>query len=357
MEKLRKFTLFYSACFGILAGFGCQKTTSNNELSESNTISGYNILENELGILAFNIVGPYLIGSLYDNDDVYVVYSLPDLDSLGRFGRIGNGPGEWKGPLFTGQFIQDENGTSVWINDGISNQLLLVNVDKSLLQSRPYLLDSIKLHPKYNLNQYSYILDENTIIGNSGHSSPEAFRLQKVNFNSDKIEKSDLVPKIDGVQQASASHKYSTYFAYLKIKPDKSLLVSAMNSINRIDVFNTELELVSTFEEPSDYPRLTAEYINGPNTSRQFYASVQVTNNYIYALRTKGFFKDSFQKHHQSEILIFDWSLNLVMKIPVSDYLVSLALDEENGNLYGIDFFNEKYFRYDLSEIFKPSNY
>lgn len=334
----------------IFSGLGCQKSDSNSENS-SIQIQGTSILENEEPIISFNTAGSYLIGTLYDNDDVYTVYKLPELDSLGRIGKIGIGPGEWKGPNITGQVDEDSNTTSVWINDGITNELFLLNIDSSLSLGRPYLAKNIKLHPKYNLNQYSYVLNNNTIIGNAGFNSFEAFRLQKVDLSNGSIQKSELIPEIEGIEQASVPHKYSTYFSYIGMKPDKSLFVSAMNSINRIDIFNANLELIATFEEPSNYRYLTPKYINDMTTSQLFFRSVCVTDNFIYALRTNALFKEAMTKNHTSELLIFDWSLNLLKTIEISDYLIALALDESNGTFYGVDYYNQKFLKYDLNKF------
>lgn len=350
MDLVNKHTVLLSLGLIIFFGLSCQKSNSNPEAS-SIEIQGSSILENEEPIISFHTAGSYLIGTLYDSDEAYAVYKLPELDSLGRIGKIGISPNDWKGPNLTGQIVKDSNTTSIWVNDGISNELFLLNIDSSLSLGIPFLSKKIKLHPKYNLNQYSFVLDENIIIGNAGFNSSEAIRLQKVDLSNGSIEKSDLVPEIGGIEEAAVPQKYSTYFSYLGIKSDKSLLVSAMNSLNRIDVFNTDLKLVATFEEPSNYRYLTPKYINDITTSQLFFRSVCVTDEFIFALRTKTLFKESMTKNHTSEILIFDWSLNLLKTIGTSDYLISLSLDEANGTLYGVDYYNQKFLKYDLNQF------
>ena len=72
-------------------------------------ISGISILENESPIIGFYSAGKYLIGVLYESEDAFAIYTLPDLDSIGRIGRFGNGPGEWKSALYAEHFIYSDN--------------------------------------------------------------------------------------------------------------------------------------------------------------------------------------------------------------------------------------------------------
>ena len=59
------------------------------------------------------------------------------------------------------------------VNDGIANKLYFVNIEKSLRSSNTVIDKTIKIHPKHSLSSHLFELNDSTLIGNMGLSSPE----------------------------------------------------------------------------------------------------------------------------------------------------------------------------------------
>ncbi|MCC5943580.1 MAG: hypothetical protein JJT94_01490 [Bernardetiaceae bacterium] len=82
-----------------------------------------------------------------------------------------------------------------------------------------------------------------------------------------------------------------------------------------------------------------------------YYFDACVTDNYIYALYLEQPESKYLDEPTSTEIHIFDWDGNPVANIKTEDYLISIAIDEERGKIYGLDFFHEKILMYDMPEL------
>ena len=60
---------------------------------------------------------------------------------------------------------------------------------------------------------------------------------------------------------------------------------------------------------------------------------------------------DYSKKSIPVKIRIFNLNAEPVCEINVPDYLTTFTVDEKNGIMYGVAYFDEKIFKYDISSI------
>lgn len=79
----------------------------------------------------------------------------------------------------------------------------------------------------------------------------------------------------------------------------------------------------------------------------QYYCKLSGNDEYVYALYMNQTYEDSFAKPKEMEIHVFSWDGKLEKILKVKEYLLTIAVDDENKFLYGRDN-NNNIFKYQL---------
>jgi hypothetical protein len=126
-----------------------------------------------------------------------------------------------------------------------------------------------------------------------------------------------------------------------------------MNHLSRIDIFDLkdkpilQSTMVSKDEKNND---LNGELIKkDPSYLSNYYMWLFTTDKYIYALfhgqSSSNYSKDLIP----TEIRVFNWEGNPIAQLNIPEYLLTFSVDEDNGFIYGVSFFQEKAIRYPFS--------
>ena len=91
-------------------------------------------------------IGKYLV--LYSrtcDQKLFHVYDKHSFKSIGSFGAIGKGPNELIDPSPTGQVVDNDTITAIWVISGSSLNHDLINIEKSLENNHFVISKSFKL--------------------------------------------------------------------------------------------------------------------------------------------------------------------------------------------------------------------
>lgn len=142
---------FFNICsvFILIFLIGCKNSATNkpkeidvNQFPVSIDLNGKEMTLPEIssiGISEIKVLDSLLIVSVLEEKDFWHIYSLPDLDSVGRFFNVGNGPHEFTDPIpcFQSSFYSDHNNLFAYIPLLFKQEMVEVNLS-NLLRDKNY---------------------------------------------------------------------------------------------------------------------------------------------------------------------------------------------------------------------------
>ncbi len=338
--------------FGLLF-YSCNSEINN--ISFEKTISldkGELIFKDEYSSRNIVLTDTLLILQTKNKDSLFKVFGSKNLNFLGAFGIKGDGPNDFSYPYTSKQFVVDKDGIKIWMNDLWKYKLSLVNINKSLDSGKTIAEKEFKLNPKYDFTHDLIHYNDTLFYGNHGPDQIGRSRVSKYNIGSDVEVKANLLPVLENTDLINRSNMYALYFDYLAIKPDKTKLVSAMSSFNRIDFYDLNLNHLNAIietegNEVKDVKNILHKDGNQLINMRNFYYSLYPTNKYVYALYRKGQpVSDNGKKDINVDVRVFDWDGNPKYLLKMPNDLISISVDEKNNWIYGVDAYNEALYRY-----------
>lgn len=166
-------------------------------------------------------------------------------------------------------------------------------------------------------------------------------------YNADNQEEISILKLYDDVSEDGMEKLISGD----RFNPQKNKIAMGMimlDQINIVDLNDNNNVCVTTA------PRFTwiSEIQDKPNIDMKvFYTTLEITDDYIFALYTNQAFAEWQKVSKPVEIHIFDWDGNGIARLNINEYLQYFAIDEINRCLYGIDHL-ERFYKYDLAGLF-----
>ncbi len=127
---------------------------------------------------------------------------------------------------------------------------------------------------------------------------------KKVEFNSKLTN-----PKQNDLDYTQKVYN-GVYANILRYHPQKSKLVSAMSSVDRINIFNTDGSTDYTIN--NDERQMKDVLYDANSNNNKFYnIDLTLTDNYIYALYAGVSKTNYYEANYTTKIKIYDWDYNL----------------------------------------------
>lgn len=329
-----------------------EHTKTYQPFPKSFQLKGEIILENELAALGAYQVDSLLLLYVRKMPHFFSVYHSKSLRPLGKIGIRGEAPHEWKGAFFVAQSSLEDGQHKLWINERSKSQMIQLNLTESLKKQTTIQDTVFSYKPQLELGSYIFPISERKWIANQAESGEDKGRMliyQPIDQTSILV---NLYPALAYTKKLPKPILHQLYADHWAIKPDKSLLVSAMLAFNRIDIFDTEGNLKYSYEGKiaARQPTLSEKQLLEGDLSEMMlhYVEVVATERFIYALYIEQKEYEYGDKPKYTEIHVFDWTAQPIAKFDVPDYLSSFAIDEQNKQIIGINFFEEKILSYDL---------
>mgnify|MGYP000495302338 CR=1 FL=1 len=337
---------------------------SCNKSKKQGTISSkiYNLKGTNIFKDKFNIYNTYFIDSLLlirnmpdKNSSVFSLFKV-DQDSYSHiydFGKIGDGPSEFENEVYyTNQFYTLNGELKIWVYEMNKTKYSLINITKTLEREKVILDKEIRIKPGLSYQDLFYI-NENKIVGNSDNLSLKMKRLTFYNPILDTVSKSiKLNTKIKNLKKNDLNYTQQSYnpifLNILRYNSKKEKLVSAMVSMDKIDIFNTDGDLEKSIFNKNNKIKEVKDYESNPKT---FFADMVLTNDYIYTLYSGELTSDYYGKSLPTKIKVYDWNYDLKAVINIKESLNFISVDEENAKIVGVSITQEKTVEYSIKEF------
>jgi WD40 repeat protein len=293
---------------------------------------------------------------VYDSLMFFIISNYPDYwtlvfniktgEHINTILRKGNGPGDFLGSIFFGQFINAPN-LCVWIHDWGRDRCVLVDLTNSSQKKTVKLFD-LK-NERMNQMTWVYFLNDSLLLTyNQGEKL----------FDSD-TEFSPPVYSVFNCNTKKELHRYEIYngFSYSEhtnptdclagnftMKPDRTKLVIAMQNLHQVNILDLKNGKVKGYrlKGSPDFDILK----KGGSKLKSYYTWIYADDELIYAV---------FQKRKNIVIDVFDWDGNLKQGLFLGKTTQSITLDPINKYLYALvnGEEDEEVYRYDVSYLYK----
>jgi hypothetical protein len=334
----------------------------DNAFTKSYELSGEEIFNEEFDIMLVDAIDTFIFAKLRSNDYNFRIYNSKTLNKIVNIAPIGeSGNNFTNGLQYFGQYEKIHDQLYIWLCDKNRNKLYRINITKSIKDSKTCIDKEIKYLPECMFSQV-YFLDSATIIGQPSNLAIKMNRFQIYNPQLEKIVKTvSLFPKVNNDNQDLnfIFYRYNRlYNCGFMMKPDKTKFGSAMNMFNRVDIFDKDGNIKNSYIDEDDIPGyiiktyLSAKQENIKKVNvKDYYMAAFATNSFFYTLYYNQLQSDYPEKSVPVKIRIFNWNAEPVCILKVPDYLQYFSIDEKNGIMYGVAYFDEKILKYDISSI------
>ena len=286
-------------------------------------------------------------------------YHTQTQEYLGSVGVRGEGPDEWTMPFTTvGQHEVTEEGLFLWFFDYQRGHLSKIDLTKTLQSGSPYpvLAKSFRIDGrKFPYVQLFYLSDEK-LIGDSWIDEQDKVRIKSYNPRTEEVKKSLLFPSMKNLHLLPAEVINSLYSSPFVKHPTKNLFVQAMFVMNRIDIFDGDLNLLQSVVDGENWQNdyYDAEDINPASAYLKEridgYDGLAVTHDFIFALEAKKPLSDAVDRP-ESFVRVYNLEGRPLCLLQFGNNFNAIAVDEAEGMFYATDYSNEMVLRYDIKNL------
>jgi len=302
-----------------------------------------------IGIEDFVVYDSIIVFSTAGLEHLWFFNTLPDLNPLGNFLKIGQGPFEfvWPPSIGHGMFFKRDGDLYIHIYDFQRGKLFRMNVSRSIKNKRldisvfrndlpPYLSDFV-------------MLDDSTFYArerNADHTGKVRF----IEKNGERTQP-DFMKRLNDnfISKGEDVNILSTGTGF---NPANRRIVEMPIGLNFIHVFSLDGSFARTICLGAVADNLSKIERTKREDRMYTFADVRLFDGFFGVVQI-----DEDQKTNQTErkklpnILLFDWDGNPLAKWKLDHHITSFDIDMLNGHLYTFDHKSDDFFRYDIKEV------
>jgi hypothetical protein len=230
-----------------------------------------------------------------------------------------------------------------------------ISID-SVLKNPDYIPNSIYAYERPKIHNFE-LIDESTSVVGYYRENPR-FRIMK-NF-TDTLERFHSYPPIENnynIPEAKfvGGVRGNLYQAELDYSPSSDLLVLSYFNSTVIDIIDFKSKrlikrLVGDDNNfPPAYVLMSDQRASTLKDSKEGFHEIQITENYIYALYSGKTIEKNFgDLMTGTAIYKFDLEGNPLVKYKLNPELTSFAVDEQNGKIYGVNYYDNPLVVFDI---------
>ncbi len=338
MKIIKVFFLFL--LFGFISLFSSLKGQSlkKDEIVLSGTPLGNP--NDVLSVRDFIVKDSLIAVSGYDGNHFLHLFNYKKWKHIGDFIEKGNGPGEsGMTPVI---FIPAVKRATISLYD--FSKLAATTVDLIPFEN----LESISFNngfvapPELGTPSAMYYLTKNTVLGKGAVNCK--FFLAK--GPDSELVQIPYLPEIH--KRKDYRYLFAIYNGTIDVKPDGKYFAYAMNSFNRIEIYdiNGKINYVCSNPVNKNTDVELSDILDDENRTI-FFKDVAVTNKYIYGLFFGFSGKEAQHLLKKSnpfiKILVFNWKGDFVKTIVLNKIITLIDVDENDEVLIGFNPFDEEY--------------
>jgi hypothetical protein len=329
----------------------CRNNNTNINTTKTNVIIGKVAkLEESLSTREIHIIDSLIIIQEYGNTYNFIVYNKNSLEPVGKFGREGRGPSEYNLPMMMKQKITLRDSVYLIVYDlnlkRIDSINILNSINKTNYYPRSLNFTNRKLSQVFPF-ETAVIAADSFLVGTCNYNDGGKFFCYDIFNNSLEWEPYYPTPKIKPAKQVQGD----LYKCYLALRPNKEEIAAVSLFFERIDILNKKGELKRSivFENQDKGPDFSSPDRMPPKGVHEYFTSVSVTQDFIYALNI-DLDTDNNTILDTVSLIKSSWEDK---GIPPETYkltprVMKMAVDEENRKIYGIQLFGSDIYIYDL---------
>jgi len=333
--------------FSVVFLFSCSSVDIKKEIQQIGLMTAENLsaAKRKVNVNLYRPARMYIyqdkliILDIVDND-MFKVFSIPDITYKYAFGRIGPGPDEF----------MDINKENINISESMEilslNKLFYYDLgDTSALQIKRPALIITKANP---INNFTKMNDSIYVLNNEDYSKEYRHEFRTFNLNSKKEKTMGDVLLLDKDENIAVT--YQRLMRCMCHHPKEKKLVVFQYNYPMFRLLSDDGELIKVVTFEKDLRELV--YTPG----KVYFSEPCVTENYIYVMwvnRDKKEVESDFE-HFRPELMVFDWDGNLIKRFGFNQPVITFTISEKLGKIYGVSFLEDDIntiYEYDLPEL------
>jgi hypothetical protein len=351
-KKMKNIRLFLLVLFVVTAlnscsdknnfGIGSIKTV---RFEKEYRVLGEHLNVDSIGVNMIMIIDRYLITGLYSQEYFTKIYDLRSLNLIGSFFRKGQGPDDFRRPIFS-----QVRSPYLVIDDWGYRRIKVVNIPESInnIDGRLSTRHTIKYSNAEIADPEKVLYANDTLLLIKSYDENRE-TLSYFKYNPVKQKVTDEIMMFNYPITSDIRYKNIATLADC-IKPDGSKIVSIAGCLDQLDILDVVHPDKSISVTENDY-LFDYEYVKSlGDNSKDFYLFSCCSDNLICA---------AYQNYakHANEIHIIDWNGNPVCKLILDRRIKDFTMDFDNGFMYAVSEMEEQIYRYNISDILKEISY
>lgn len=307
--------------------------------SQSIKLTGTPLINDLIGTSNIEIVDNLIVLISPRNEKIFKVFDLEG-NFKGDFGLRGQGPNDLLNCRPTGQKDIANEEAFIWVNDISNSSLKKVNLSKSILEQQLLVESAL---PTYPMSMNAFKLNDSITIAES--MTHDNYALIKYDYKSG----TKLLDK--NVYRTPVENPFSFYKSTWRVNHKKDKVMSAMFSINQLNLWNLDTDEKKSIAIEKTYQ--PDQIINKETglENRTFFCDLEVSKDFVFALYMDQDYNVSYELPKKMTVFVFDWDLNPVATYEVDEYILDIAVDPKQKKLYGVSE-DDMVFEYSLTELF-----
>jgi hypothetical protein len=287
------------------------------------------------------IFNNYLIfeNSSNDKETMIQIYNINNGTIINKFGRQGQGEGEFLGIKFLNV---DSNALGIY--DVTLCRITYYTIDKLLSGfSKP---DSMKkVSTDFGIPYFIQKIDSNRYVA-SGMFHPNRYAILDRNLN---IISTHLPVPQKLLDLANNKYTYSFYHSGILYNDSLKRLAVGMKTYDMLQILNTDIEVIKSVHGPDhNFPDWTGKQKLSPEGYMPLTGSTHKIYG-VYSGETPSTIND-WIKSFGKNIHIFDWEGRPLKRIRTDYRIGNIVLSESQKRLYLV-YYDEEYFRFGYIEL------
>lgn len=341
MERIisvKLFTLFLAA---VLLISNCRNDSKSKQTptQEPVVLKGDKIeLTETFSPIDLELVDSFLIVLCYGDEYKFHVYNKNTLELIGKFGREGRGPSEYRSPIFLSRKFTIRDSTYIAVFDATLKRISYVNIMSAINNGKN---NTITINARgrkisqLSLIESAVLSADSLMIGYSSDSYIEG-RFFCYDIVRDKLTWEPFYPEPE--KPPHKLLKDEIYLSYLALRPDGKYIAAAAFYFERIDILDHTGKLI----HPVIFENKDVQDFSDPNHSpikgtHKYFTSISVSPNYIYALNIDRI-EDSGEINDTVDLIKVIWSdpVSQPEVLKLTPRASKIEIDEENKRILGI---------------------
>lgn len=327
--------------------FSCQSNESSKKVIREIPDSG-NLISKEITLAKAALLPSKILlfedkAVIFDNkkEELFKVYSLPDFSFLYSFGKIGEGPDEFR-------FVDANSLQRLENNLVVVSSLNMIKVrlgEEGAILGETFDLITSNSEPVNRLllvNDSIYVSD----IFDAIPGAPE-HQMTRLGLN-EEVTKFGKYPQIPSDNNLPEGSLYREYLKTMVVNPKDGRMAAFYSHQNLIKFYSTKGDLLEEIEVESTLEDYSEE------ETPMYRVEPYATDEHIYVMyvgKTKKEVEEQFETF-RPHLEIWDWEGNLLQRFSFDRPITTFAFSKKFQKLYGLSFFKEDVlFEYDLKEF------